>query len=149
MKPDGTGSSLELNILFLSFASAVVLPRESSSRIGWTLKIVEADRQSDVRPKAWKPHLQLASLLARVKCRGFAHRRFMQVMKRSIGLTLKRLATFTILLAWNVCARIPGSWLARANLHGANAAEGTQPFNARSGRVLCSRYSGTFLPAVD
>jgi hypothetical protein len=40
-----------------------------------------------------------ASLLARVKYRGCARRRFMQVMKCSTGLTLKQTATSIILLA--------------------------------------------------
>jgi hypothetical protein len=53
---------------------------------------------------------------------GDARRRFMQVMESSTGLTIKWVATASILLAWNVFVRIPGTWLARANVHGANAA---------------------------
>jgi hypothetical protein len=62
-----------------------------------------------------------ASWLARFKCRRWASRRLMQVMKSSTGLTLKWVATSIILLEWNVCARIPGIRLARTNLHRVNA----------------------------
>jgi hypothetical protein len=39
----------------------------------------------------FKPRLHDASLLTRVWCRGWARRRFIQVMESSTGLTLKRL----------------------------------------------------------
>jgi hypothetical protein len=46
----------------------------------------------------------------------------MQVMASLTSSTLKRVATSIKLLAWNVCVRIPGTWLARVKLHRVNAA---------------------------
>jgi hypothetical protein len=73
-------------------------------------------------PRSFKRYLHDAGWLTRVKCRGCARRCFMQVMISWTGLNLKLVATSIILLAWNVCARIPGTWLARANSHRVNAA---------------------------
>jgi hypothetical protein len=47
------------------------------------------------------------------------------IIKSSVGfkgLTLKRVATSIILLAWNICAHILGIWLVRANLYRVNVA---------------------------
>jgi hypothetical protein len=52
--------------------------------------------------------------LARVKPRECARWCFMHIMTNWTGWTLKRVATSITLLAWNVCARIPGR-LPRAN----------------------------------
>jgi hypothetical protein len=68
--------------------------------------------------KLFKPCLHDACWLARVKFRG----RCMQCMESWSGWTLKRVATYIMRLAWNVCACIPGTWLGRTNLHRVNLA---------------------------
>jgi hypothetical protein len=71
---------------------------------------------------AIKRRVRDASWLAPVKCRGCARRRFTEVKRTSTCLTLKRVVTSIILLEWDVCARIPDTWLALANLHRVHAA---------------------------